>query len=131
MISLDIQTGSLQLGELLIKRDLVLQKIEVLKQQYEIVDSVMNPPYKSYRLPNLDNGYAGAALYFYGDKLTNVDLALGSKFNFPSFEITTQEIKLVKKLLTELGGEKDYAWGKVEYSEDAKGGRVGLWLSYF
>lgn len=131
MISLDIEQGYLQIGELLITPDLELQDIETLKQQHEVVDAVINPPHKSYRMSALDDGYAGAILMFYNSKLKNVIFGLGRKFDFPPFEITTREIVLVKELLAELGGEKSYNWGKVEYDEDYRAGSVNLFLTYF
>ena len=131
MISLDIENGYLKIGELLITPGLELQDIERLKQQHEVVDAVKNPPHRSYRMPALDDGYAAAGLYFYDDKITKVRFCLGKKFNFTPFEITTREIVLVKELLAELGGEKSYKWGKIDYYEDYRSGSVGLSLSYF
>ena len=130
MINLHNKNGNLNIGDLCITPEMCLQDITELKRNYDVVLAVENGDYISYRLPNFDEGKLSFIFYFYKEKISSLGIGLGSKYAFPPFEITEEERREIKKLLETIGGERNYSWGSVYYSEDSKGGSISVGIKY-
>jgi hypothetical protein len=131
LIKLDYSNGSLNVGSLQIRPMIDPYGIQGLRGLYKVEQRVINDDYKTYYIVDLDNGEITLSIYFFKDKVTMISVSAGK--NYPSpfpFEISNEDREVAKKILWHMGGERDYTWGKVEYSEDHKSGNVGVVVSY-
>ena len=130
MIKLNITNGDVSNRKIKITSNLSLGEISSIGNIYEIRLSVENGDYISYVIPYFDDKEAALSLSFYKEKLTYLNISLGENYAFPAYEITEKKKATVRSRLASIGGENDYIWGSVSYSEDIKGGNVSIRIKY-
>lgn len=130
MIELNKLSGTLFIDNNAFGRATSSNELDMLREKYTIDVVTLKSGWKTYRIPFMDGGESAVSLHLHNDILNLITIGLGKNYNFPPFEITTEEKLLIKKRLEMLGGEADYKWGKIEYSEDYKGGSVSIVIRY-
>lgn len=121
MIKLNTKNGSLT-----INAENINFKMQIFEFNKYIDNSLFlimkNNDYEIYNM-KLEKDNLGLNFQFFKNKLNTITIStlIGNPF-----EISKLMIDETKKILNELGGEKEYSWGKVEYFEDRKGGFVGI-----
>ncbi|SHN12234.1 hypothetical protein [Mucilaginibacter sp. OK098] len=130
MIQPDKAIGTVTIDDLEITTFFSIIDIENLKKQHYVILAVNNEDYISYRIPFFDNGETAVLFTFHKGKILYVSIGLGAKNDFPEYEITEKKKAIIKDRLKSIGGEHVYRWGSVQYSEDPKGGNVGIFVRY-
>lgn len=130
MLKLNAKNGHIEIGDILIFPEFSLSGLDQISENHQIVKMVVNEGYVSYSIPNADNGEFSLYLIFYLERLSSLGLALGSKYQFPPWEITGEEIFQLEQKLKSIGGSHTYNWGRVSLSEDRKGGIVSIVIAY-
>lgn len=130
MIELNTKNGQLTIADFFISANLSAVEVESQIEKYSIQIGVINFPYKSYRVPEIMDGYIGFSTYFYNDKIDFVTISLGDRYGFPPFIVTSEERAEIDRLIRKLGGAKKYDWGSVEVADDSKGGSISVLVRY-
>lgn len=124
-------TGELLLGTVILNPIIKLFEIEFFLEVHNFPwNKTSNGKWQFYKLTNTGNEERSIVLLFEDDNLNTINIGAGKKYNFPPFIITEEERKIVNSQLMEFGGEKNYSWGKVELSEDVKGGVLSVLIKY-
>ncbi|OJX33881.1 MAG: hypothetical protein BGO86_03100 [Chryseobacterium sp. 36-9] len=130
MINLNVINGNLILENIELISGLKIEELFKYEGLIEIQKSFENQPYESFVIKSPNNEEYVMSLMFYKNSLKNVNISLGKKYAFPPFIITKEEKDIIKIILKKIGGEKNYSWGKVEFSEDIKGGVISIAIIY-
>ena len=129
MILLNLQTGELKFDDTILSPGYRFEDVKNLSKKYRNSVREIGNGYNWIYLLGVDGDYDLSVL-FHKDVLISINIGLGASFQIPEFEITKRAKNLIKKLVKELGGEKEYDWGIVRYSEDHKGGYVSVLIKY-
>ena len=92
MLKLDNKDGLIDIGNITISPKLSLSEIEVMSRKYKIIRTIVNEGYVSYSIPSDDNREFSLYLTFYQGKLYSLNIGLGSKYQYPPWQITDAEI---------------------------------------
>lgn len=115
--------GELKFEQITIAKDLTIDK--VIEAGGEVI--IENDGWKSFWLRYLNGGHYAMFVYFYNNKLHYVHLGL----IMPDAKPYSQEEKgPTLELLDQLGGEKEYTWGKVQFSYDPKNLSYSIIIHY-
>lgn len=116
-------SGRILFDEIEINKDLTIDN--VIEAGGEVI--IENDGWKSFWLRYLNGGQYAMLVYFYNNKLHYVHLGL----IMPDAKPYSQEDKgPTLELLDQLGGEKEYTWGKVEFSYDPKNLNYSIIIHY-
>ena len=129
MIKLNQENGELTVDNYSFSSSTSYFELDELKKRLQIETRITNTGSRFYTLMNVNNGENKIMFMFYQKKLW-VNIFAGKNYNFSPFTITEKENNIIRKLLADLGGEKIYKWGSLEFSEDAKGGTVSVLIKY-
>ncbi len=132
MINLDKNTGYLKIeAALSIKPGSYYSEVKnMIDENFKAIESRPNSEWISYQIPSILNGQYALVMFFFKDVLSFLNISMGGKYNFPPFVITDEERFEIRRLLQQIGGEKKYSWGSIQYSEDYKGGSVSVLIKY-
>jgi hypothetical protein len=129
-MTLNKLTGEIIINDFMISTDTTSLELNILNSKYEIKLRTTSTGSEFYSIPNIEDGDTSIQFLFYNDKLQRVNIGAGENYKFPAFVITAEEKSVVKKKLESIGGEKNYSWGSIEFSEDVKAGFVSILIKY-
>lgn len=122
-LSMNRVNGELKFEKITITKDLIID--EVIEAGGEVL--VENAGWRSYWFRHLNGGQYAIFVYYYNNKLDHVHLGL----QLPDAKPYSQEEKgPTLELLEQLGGEKEYDWGKVSFEYDPKNLSYSIGIAY-
>jgi hypothetical protein len=130
MIKLNLDTGDLEIFELVITPLVNTSDVESLNSKFDLEIYKKNDQVSMYIIYNLGKGHISIFILFRRHRLSSIEIRLGDKFKFPPYVITNQEREELDAIFKSIGGEKKYKWGSVELSEDTKGGVLSILIKY-
>ncbi|RFM25566.1 hypothetical protein [Deminuibacter soli] len=131
MIEINKTTGCIYIENVQICPDLLYSEIGVLSSKYTIVNSPgSGNEFNRIYIRNIGDGEITIGLAFAKERLVQIRIVNGSKYDFPPFTITKEDKEIILQKLETIGGEQEYTWGTVELSEDLRGGSIGILIGY-
>lgn len=127
---LDINNGNFCVGDFNASSSFSVDMLNRLSGKYDIRKGVENAGYLNMHIRDIEHGEYAMSILFYNCVIRLLSISMGVRYNFPPFVNTDEELNMLKDRIQSINGENIYDWGKVELSQDQKGGNLSIIISY-